>query len=107
VLVPLLVADGPPAVDDGGPTGLGPRASGSALTVQGAEVSAVIRDGGQVQVRVFNPRPEPVTAELTGRTGWRIDLRGRPLAPFEQTVALGPWEIATLAVAEPDPPPGG
>jgi hypothetical protein len=52
-------------------------------------------------VRLFNPTDRPVTARLAGRRGWRTDLRGRAGDPFEETVALGPWEIATLAVSEP------
>jgi hypothetical protein len=72
---------------------------GSALTVRGAEVSAVRRNAaGQLEVRVFNPTPEPATCELPGRHGWTVDLRGRPLAPWEGQVPLGPWQIATLTL---------
>jgi len=130
VLVPLVVAGGDPAIDDGSlpagddgapggaggapggaggapgggggvPGGLGPRATGTALSVHGAEVSAVVREGRTLVVRVFNPRPDPATATVEGRTGWRVDLRGRPLEPFEGSVELAPWEIATLALAGP------
>ena len=47
-------------------------ASGSGLTVEGAEVASVVREGGLV-VRVFNPgRAGRVTVE--GRHGWLVDL---------------------------------
>jgi hypothetical protein len=76
-------------------------ARGAALTIEGAEVSAVRRTrGGQVEVRLFNPTAGPATAELRGRRGWVVDLLGRPLAPFEGRVALDPWQIATLVLAE-------
>jgi alpha-mannosidase len=91
--LPLLVAR------SGGAGSAPPR--GSALEVTGAEVSAVVRDGGgQLVVRLFNPTTRPAAARVAGRRGWRTDLRGRPGAPFEDTVMLGPWEIATLVVAE-------
>jgi hypothetical protein len=68
---------------------------GHALSVTGAEVSAVLRDAGQLVVRVFNPSPEPTTVRIEGEQGWLTDLRGRPVEPFEQSFELGPWRIAT------------
>lgn len=87
--VPLLVARA---------TGEGDRpATTSALRVEGAEVSALRRVGDRVELRVFNPSSEAGTVvRVPGRSGWRVDLRGRPVAPFEGEVALGPAEIATL-----------
>jgi hypothetical protein len=70
-------------------------AEGSMLSVRGAEVSAVRRVGGALEVRVFNPHDEPATVDFDGRTGWLVDLRGRPLEQFAGTVALSPWQIAT------------
>jgi mannosylglycerate hydrolase len=74
--------------------------TGRALAVREAEVSAVLREPGGLTVRVFNPSPEPSTAEVerdgAPATGWVVDLLGRPRDPFEGTVALRPWEIATL-----------
>jgi hypothetical protein len=67
--------------------------------VGGAEVSAVVRDGGALVVRVFNPRPEPTTFTVGGRTGWLVDLRGRPLEPFEGSFTLRPWGLATATLA--------
>jgi alpha-mannosidase len=76
-------------------------ATGAALSVEGAEVSAVRRaPSGQLEVRVFNPTGEPATARLAGRRGWLVDLLGRPVAPFEGSVALAPWRIATLLLAD-------
>jgi hypothetical protein len=68
---------------------------GSGLTVRGAEVSAVRRQAGRLEVRVFNPRVTPTTVEIPDRTGWLVDLRGRSLAPFEGHFDLRPNGIAT------------
>ncbi|MHB8467184.1 MAG: glycoside hydrolase family 38 N-terminal domain-containing protein, partial [Acidimicrobiales bacterium] len=92
VLIPLMTARAP-----GG--GSISASSGRGLVVEGAEVSAVQRDGHSLVVRMFNPTAEPVLARIAGRTGWIVDLRGRPLAPFEERVALGPCQIATLRLA--------
>ncbi|MCU1460767.1 MAG: alpha-mannosidase [Acidimicrobiales bacterium] len=74
---------------------------GTALTVDGAEVSALRRDaGGALELRVFNPRPEPTTVAVDGRRGWLVDLRGRPLAPFDGSFVLAAWGIATAHLAE-------
>jgi mannosylglycerate hydrolase len=86
--LPLLVASG---------SGEGPRpASGSALTITGAQVSAVRRvGGGRLEVRVFNPGDEEATVDLGGRTGWLVDLRDRPVEPVTGSFRLRPWGIAT------------
>src|SRR5664280_1311964 len=68
---------------------------GSALTVRGAEVSAVRRQAGQLEVRVFNPEPTATQVELPGRSGWLVDLRGRPIVPFEGSFELRAQGIAT------------
>jgi hypothetical protein len=68
---------------------------GSALRVRGAEVSAVVRRAGQLEVRVFNPGPTATTVEVDGRSGWLVDLRGRPVAPFEGSFELRAQGIAT------------
>ena len=68
---------------------------GSALSVRGAEVSAVVRKSGRLEVRVFNPSPAATTVEIAGRSGWLVDLRGRPVAPFEGSFELRPEGIAT------------
>jgi alpha-mannosidase len=91
--VPLLAVEA---------TGGGKRAaSGQELQVAGAEISALVRRGGRLELRAFNPTPKTTT--LTVRTpsgaprgGFRVDLRGRPLERFEGSVSLGPWVIATL-----------
>jgi len=87
VLDPLLTS---------GSFGGGDRpARGSALSVRGAEVSSVRRQGGRVEVRVFNPGPTATTVEIVGRSGWLVDLRGRPLSPFEGSFELRSQGIAT------------
>ena len=69
---------------------------GSALVVEGAEVSAVRRVAGQLEVRVHNPHPRPCTV-VAGRGGWLVDLRGRATAPFEDDgFELRPFGIATF-----------
>jgi hypothetical protein len=79
--------------------GSGP-AEGQALSISGAEVSAVVRDGGALHVRVFNPTDQPATVTIQDRHGWLVDLRGRSLRPFEGTFDLEPWAIATATLAE-------
>ena len=69
---------------------------GQALSVQGGEVSALYRDGGALLLRVFNPTDEATTVVVEGHRGWRVDLRGRPVEPFEQAITLAPQQIATL-----------
>lgn len=77
-------------------------ATGSALTVQGAEVSAVLRDEeGRLLVRVFETTGAPGTVRVGGRSGRVVDLRGRDLGPFDGELTLGAWEIVTLHLDEP------
>ncbi len=76
--------------------GGGTRASsGNALGIGGAEVSALRREGGMLEVRVFNPSPDPTTVVIPGQAGWLVDLRGYPVLPFEGSFALRPFGIAT------------
>jgi mannosylglycerate hydrolase len=78
--------------------------TGSLLQVDGARVSAVLREPGGLVVRVFNPSPDATTAVIerdgSPATGWTVDLVGRPLTRFEGEVGLRPWEIATLRLTE-------
>ncbi|MGO9876227.1 MAG: glycoside hydrolase family 38 C-terminal domain-containing protein [Acidimicrobiia bacterium] len=78
--------------------------TGAALRVDGAEVSAVLRTPGGVIVRIFRTDSEPGTVRVghedAPARGWIIDLQGRPVAPFEGTVELRPWEICTLQLAD-------
>ena len=73
---------------------------GQMLSVVGAQVSALYRDGGALHVRVFNPTEEPTTVTVEGHRGWRVDLRGRPVEPFEGAVELAPHQIATLQLSD-------
>ena len=77
------------------PGGGGAPSTGTALQVHGAEVSAVVRRGGALEVRVFNPSEADSVVSIGGRTGWLVDLRGRPLEPFDGSFALRPRGIAT------------
>ena len=77
---------------------------GEALVVDGGEVSAVRRVPGAVEVRVFNPSGTAVSVGFGARSGWTVDLRGRPLAAFQGQVELSPWEIATVRLPDGDQP---
>jgi hypothetical protein len=81
--------------------GGGPRpATGSEMSVHGAEVSALHRVAGVLEVRVFNPTPLPTVVSFPGRTGWLVDLRGYPETPFEGSFELRPFGIATARLHE-------
>jgi hypothetical protein len=69
--------------------------SGTELTVDGAEVSALHRVAGALELRVYNPRPKATTVSIPGRSGWLVDLRGYPQKPFEGSFELRPFGIAT------------
>ncbi|QYG92021.1 alpha-mannosidase [Iamia sp. SCSIO 61187] len=88
LFVPLLVATprGPHRAD-----------ARTALAVEGAEVAAVRRRAGKLEVRVWNPSAEEATVTVD-RTGWRTDLRGRPQERIDGPLPLGPWQIATLSL---------
>jgi hypothetical protein len=73
--------------------------TGSALEVAGAEVSALRRHEGALELRVFNPSDDGTTVRLPGRHGWLVDLRGRPVEPFDGSFELGPWRIATARLS--------
>ncbi len=77
--------------------------AGSALDVEGAEVSSVRREGGQLEVRVFNPWDSATTVRVGERSGWLVDLRGSALARFDGAFELRPHGIATVRLAGPDP----
>ncbi len=75
--------------------GGGRPASGSALSIEGAEVSALRREHGVLEVRVFNPTPGTTTVVIPGHAGWLVDLRGYPVLAFEGSFELRPFGIAT------------
>ncbi len=75
-------------------------ASGSELTVYGAEVSALHRVAGVLEIRVFNPSTQPSVVSFPGRSGWLVDLRGYPQEPFEGTFELRPFGIATARLRD-------
>jgi alpha-mannosidase len=92
VLVPLRVVEA-----DG--SGAELAATGTALTVTGAEVAAVVREGEALVVRVFNPADEATTVGIEGRQGWLVDLRGRPQEPFDGSFSLRARGIATAVLS--------
>ena len=71
-------------------------AAGSALEIDGAEVSAVRRQAGLLEVRVFNPTSRSTTVRVGSRSGWLVDLRGRTLERFDGSFELRPFGIATF-----------
>ena len=85
-----------------GPGGATPP-DGQILEVEGAQVSAVLRERGALVVRVLNASPAVATARIAlgdaNATGDIIDLRGRVTDTFSGALELLPWEIATLRVA--------
>jgi hypothetical protein len=74
--------------------------SGSALTIDGAEVSAVRREAGALEVRVFNPSDSPTQVTIEDRSGWLVDLRGAPISPFEGGFELRAHGIATVRITD-------
>jgi hypothetical protein len=68
---------------------------GSLLEVNGAEVSALQRVEGHLELRLFNPSHEETTVVVPGHAGWLVDLRGRRQQRFEGSFGLRPWGIAT------------
>jgi hypothetical protein len=74
--------------------------AGATLRVDGAEVSAVTREPGGLVVRVVRTADTegPVAIEYEGvpGRGHLVDLRGAPIEPFEGSITLRPWQIATL-----------
>jgi hypothetical protein len=102
-LVPLARVRG------GGWPGASRRPAGAALTVEGAQVSAVHRaDGdGPVVVRLFNATPDPAIARVMlgelPALGNVVDLLGAVVAPFTGELPVGPWTIATVQLISPTP----
>jgi hypothetical protein len=88
-------------------------ASGRRLTVRGAQVSALRRVAGRLEVRVFNPGAHPARVEIPGHTGALIDLRGQETGRWEGRFELGAHRFATVrldarsldAGPSPDPAP--
>ncbi len=72
--------------------------SGGMLEVEGAEVSAVRRAAGVLEVRVFNPTDRPTLVRTGDRPGWLVDLRGRTLGPVDGSFELRPFGIATVRI---------
>ena len=74
--------------------------AGSALQVQGAEVSAVRREAGVLEVRIFNPTGSPTAVRLGERSGWLVDLLGSPVEHFDGDFVLRAHGIATVRLPD-------
>ncbi len=86
--------------EGGGGGGTRPLSAGSHLAVAGAEVSSLRRVSGGLELRVFNPTDDPTRVVLDGRSGWLVDLLGRPLERWTDGFPLRPWGIATARLDE-------
>jgi hypothetical protein len=76
--------------------GGGPLADkGSRLSLSAPQVSSLRRVAGALEVRVFNPGPDPAVVSVPGHSGWLVDLRGRPLRRWAGSFELGPSAFAT------------
>ena len=93
-------------VRGGGWRGADAAPTGHALRVDGAEVSALLRDdAGALVVRVVNLSPERRRSRRSRRAdgplaGEVVDLTGATVAAFDGSVPLRPWELVTLRVAD-------
>jgi FtsP/CotA-like multicopper oxidase with cupredoxin domain len=81
-----------------GAAGASSATEGQALSVDGAPVSSLRRAAGRLELRVFNPTADTTTVTIDGRRGWLVDLRGRPIEPFDEQFTLQPWRIATVVL---------
>jgi alpha-mannosidase len=81
---------------------------GRRLITTGAQVSALHRRAGRIEIRVFNPAADPTTVEVPGHAGDLVDLRGQPVGRWDGRFDLGPWAFATarLDAVTLDPGPG-
>ncbi|HLH45894.1 MAG TPA: hypothetical protein VKV25_01970, partial [Acidimicrobiales bacterium] len=76
---------------------LGP--AGSHLEVRGGEVSALRRVADQLELRVFNPGEEATVVSVPGRSGWLVDLAGRPMDRWDGSFVLPARGVATARIA--------
>ena len=88
-------------VRGGGWPGATAAATGRRLHVDGADVSAVLRDAtGALVLRVVNISPEPSVVTMARDdgpcVGTVVDLTGAVQAEFAGSAPLRPWEILTL-----------
>jgi mannosylglycerate hydrolase len=80
-------------------------AAGAALAVEGAEVTALLRDQGGLVVRMVRACEEAGWVSIlrggAPAQGWSVDLTGLPLAEVHGGLTLGPWQIATVRIDGP------
>ena len=82
-----------------------PTATGQALKVEGAEVSALHRTAeGELELRAFETGGRESTLEIEGATGRLIDLAGTPTGEsFAGEHPVEPHRIIALLLDEPTP----
>ena len=75
--------------------------SGSRLQVDGAEVSALRRRGGCIEMRLYNPSPATTAVSIPLHAGSFVDLQGEELGRWDGAFELGPWKIANVRLDAP------
>ena len=75
-------------------------ASGSELAVHGAEVSALHRVAGVLEVTGLQPDGADHGGLVPGRSGWLVDLRGYPLDAVRGLVRATALGIATARLRD-------
>jgi len=73
---------------------------GSALVIDGCEVSAIKREGGLLELRLFNPWGKSTKVSIPGRKGFFVNLLGAPGERFKEGFELSPYQIATLRIED-------
>lgn len=68
---------------------------GARLSLSGAQVSALYRREGAIEVRVFNPGAEAAVVNIPGHSGSLVDLAGAEVGRWEGSFPLAPWRFAT------------
>ena len=64
-------------------------------------VSSLRRNGGQVELRVFNPCDTDTWVRIPGGSGTLVDLSGQELESWTGSFPLGRWEFATARLDGP------
>ncbi|HMC39744.1 MAG TPA: glycoside hydrolase family 38 C-terminal domain-containing protein, partial [Acidimicrobiales bacterium] len=86
-------------VTAGGHGHLPERGRRLAVDLGGARVSALRRREGAVEMRVFNPRPEPARVVVDGHEGTLVDLTGATTRRWVGRFELRPFEFVTARLA--------
>jgi alpha-mannosidase len=69
------------------------------LKISGCQVSSLIKNNDQIQIRIFNPTEDSKTASIENGSGLIVDLLDNPIEPFDGAVELRPFGIATIRLS--------